>query len=84
MATSPLLAGVLANLLAHDSRTLELAGYHDLPFRRVDETLPSPTLDRGPRGLRAGGVRQGATPSRFSRFAFLERNDLAHVYGDGG
>jgi hypothetical protein len=79
-----LLAGVPAVLLAHDSRTLELAEYHDLPFRRVDETLPSLTLDQVREDYAPEAFDKGYA-DRFSRFlSFLERNDLAHVYGDGG
>lgn len=36
-----LLAGTPAVLLAHDSRTLELAQYHEIPYRLISEVEPS-------------------------------------------
>ena len=78
-----ILAGTPAMVLAHDSRTLELAEYHQIPYRRITEL---------PQGVDAAelyaetdytGFHAGL-PERFARYtAFLERNGLAHIHQDG-
>lgn len=75
-----LLAGTPAYVLAHDSRTLELARYFQIPHRRAD---PLPAL-LDPAELYA---EADFTPllahhaARFATFAaFLERHGLRHVY----
>ncbi|MEU3253633.1 polysaccharide pyruvyl transferase family protein [Streptomyces sp. NPDC006997] len=81
-----LLAGTPAVLLSHDSRTLELCRYFDLPYR----TLTGLPADTDARELYEGadfsGLRKGHR-ERFERVvAFLDRNDLRNTYthGDGG
>ncbi|AXT83847.1 polysaccharide pyruvyl transferase [Aeromicrobium sp. A1-2] len=78
-----LLGGTPALLLAHDSRTIELAEYHQMPFT----LMPEFTAD-----LRAEELYEStdmskfnaAMPERFDRYtAFLERNRLAHIWQDG-
>lgn len=78
-----LLAGTPAMLLAHDSRTLELADYHAMPHQIVPEfTAP----------IRAEELYENvdftafnaAMPDRFERYtAFLERNGLRHIWQPG-
>lgn len=78
------LAGTSAHLLVHDSRTLEVAQHHHLPYsliERIDE-LPN---------AKAVAKRQNydefdaAYPALFDNFVdFLERNDLRSGYRDGG
>lgn len=81
-----LLAGTPAVVLAHDSRTLELCRYFDLPHRMLTD-LPT---DTDPAELHAqadfSGLLNGHK-ERFTRYTdFLDRNDLANTYdhGDAG
>ena len=78
-----LLSGVPAVVLAHDSRTLELAEYHEIPYR---------VLTRKPEGVDAAQLYAEADwapmlaghAERWDRMAaFLVRNGLRHVYMDG-
>lgn len=79
-----LLAGIPATLLAHDSRTWELAKYHELPHASAEAihsglSLESLHADYDPQPFNA------AYPDRFARFVqFLDDNKLPHVYGEGG
>jgi Polysaccharide pyruvyl transferase len=81
-----LLAGTPAVVLAHDSRTLELCRYFDIPFRMLTE-VPAAVP---PEELYA---KADFTPmlaghkERFRRLtAFLDRNGLENTFqhGDGG
>jgi hypothetical protein len=78
-----LLAGTPAYVLAHDSRTLELARYFALPHRTVRE-LSSET-DAAELFEEADfGELNGGHPARFATFvAFLERHGLRHVFSEG-
>ena len=83
-AIAALLAGTPATLLAHDSRTLELARYFDIPHRLlrdvphdVDAADLYGEVDLGP--LHAGH------PARFAAYTrFLERAGLDHVFAHAG
>lgn len=78
-----LLAGTPALMLAHDSRTLELAEYHRMPHRvqpsfdepvRVEELYEATDLT----------AFNEAMPERFGRYTtFLERNGLEHRWQSG-
>jgi Polysaccharide pyruvyl transferase len=78
-----LLAGTPALLLAHDSRTLELAEYHEIPHR----TITSIEADADAISLYAESDwnrLNKAHPDRWDAFAaFLEDHRLAHVYEEG-
>lgn len=81
-----LLAGVPSVVLCHDSRTLELCRYFDIPHRMLQE-VPA---DCDPAELYAkadfSALHDGHR-ERFERFtAFLDRNGLENTYthGDGG
>ncbi|MCZ9347404.1 polysaccharide pyruvyl transferase family protein, partial [Streptomyces sp. TRM76130] len=81
-----LLAGTPSVVLTHDSRTLELCRYFDIPHRALAD-LPA---DTDPRDLYEkadfSAMLQGHG-ERFERIvAFLDRNDLKNTYthGDGG
>jgi hypothetical protein len=77
------LSGTPALLLAHDSRTLELAEYHEIPHR----TITSIEADADAVSLYAESdwdALNKAHPDRWDTFAaFLEEHRLTHVYGEG-
>jgi len=79
-----LLAGTPALVLAHDSRTLELARYHEIPFRKI--TRLADDVDAARLHRRADwGPLQAGHPARWAVFAdFLHRHGLAHAFEDGG
>jgi polysaccharide pyruvyl transferase len=78
-----LLAGTPALLLAHDSRTLELAEYHEIPHR----TITSIEADADAITLYAEcdwNRLNKAHPDRWDKFeTFLHDHNLTHVYDDG-
>lgn len=75
-----LLAGTPAYVLAHDSRTLELARYFDMPYRRIDQ-LPA-DVDAAALYAEADyGPLLNGHAARFAAFAgFLQRHGLEHAY----
>lgn len=77
---SALLAGTPAFLLAHDSRTLELAKYHEIPYRLLAD-VPA---DVDPADLLAQAdysAFHANHPARFQRYlAFLEQHGLRHIF----
>ncbi|GAB3247890.1 polysaccharide pyruvyl transferase family protein [Arthrobacter pigmenti] len=76
-------AGVPGMLLAHDSRTLELAEYFDIPHRLITEV--DPQVDAAELYESADYSKfHAGLPEKFERFtAFLERNALPHIYQEG-
>jgi hypothetical protein len=81
-----LVSGTPAVLLAHDSRTLELARYHAIPFVRLDQHDPR---DLSAPRLFADADWSALTGGHRARWdtyaAFLERHGLQHGFGpDGG
>ncbi|MFF7332954.1 polysaccharide pyruvyl transferase family protein [Streptomyces sp. NPDC090306] len=81
-----LLAGTPAVVLTHDSRTLELCRYFDIPHRMFRglpvDTDPATLYEEADFGPMYAGHAE-----RFARMtAFLTRNDLENAYehGDGG
>jgi hypothetical protein len=79
-----LLAGTPALVLAHDARTLELAEYHQIPYR---------SLNRSTRALDAAALYAETSwqplldghADRWDVIArFLDRHGLSHAYADGG
>lgn len=78
-----LLAGTPAVLLAHDSRTLELANHHQIPFRTIRE-LPE-DVDAAQLYAEADWEPLNrAQAENWANFAaFLDRQGLNHVYADG-
>jgi Polysaccharide pyruvyl transferase len=81
-----LLAGTPAVVLAHDSRTLELCRYFDLPYRLLAD-LPAETEPEHLYECADFGKMLKGHHDRFQRLtAFLNKNDLENTYdhGDGG
>ncbi|WP_198587220.1 polysaccharide pyruvyl transferase family protein [Glycomyces xiaoerkulensis] len=81
-----LLAGVPAMLLAHDSRTLELARYLGLPHRRLSEVEGGTTVADLYEQVDTGDFNRGYD-KRFEAYsAFLSKNGLDNCFahGDGG
>jgi polysaccharide pyruvyl transferase len=78
-----LLAGTPAVVLAHDSRTLELAQYHEIPHRLVTEVAP----DVDPAQLYAEADFSGFNDGHLKRWEtfaqFMERSGLTHIYQGG-
>ena len=77
------LAGTPAVVLAHDSRTLELARYHEIPHRLVRNV----GADVDPAELYAEADYTGLNSGHAKRWevfsGFMERNGLQHVYQGG-
>lgn len=77
-----LLAGTPAHVIAHDSRTLELARYFEMPYTKATAltgaTDAAQLLEGSDFARLVGGHRE-----RFERFvSFLERHGLEHVHTD--
>jgi hypothetical protein len=77
-AAAALHAGTPAVLLAHDSRTLELAEVHAIPVRSVED------LPADPRELYQAAdfteYNKVSAPRQQAYVEFLERNDLEHSF----
>ena len=77
-----LLAGTPALVLAHDSRTLELADYHQIPSRTLSDAEQIDAAE-----LYAGAdwtLLNSGHAARWQAFAaFLARHGLTHVYDEG-
>jgi hypothetical protein len=78
-----LLAGTPAVVLAHDSRTLEIARYFDIPHRILRE-LPA-DIDAAELYAAADfDAFNAGLPGRFATFAgYLARHGLGHAFADG-
>ena len=78
-----LLAGTPAVVFTHDSRTLELARYHEIPYRAISDV----PLDLDPADLYAEADFSAFNAGHAGRFArlldFMERCGLPHAYADG-
>lgn len=78
-----LLGGTPAMLLAHDSRTLELAEHHRMPHRIMPELTADITAEEL---YDATDLTEfnAAMPANFDRYTgFLERNGLQHIWAEG-
>jgi Polysaccharide pyruvyl transferase len=78
-----LLAGTPSYLLAHDSRTLELARYFEIPHRLIADMKP----DTDAAELFAEADYTALNRGHAARFAtfvdFLSRHGLSHVFAEG-
>ncbi len=78
-----LLGGTPATVLIHDSRTLELADYHEIPYRMLDELPEGFDAAELYAGSDFTGFNRGQR-ERFDRYtAFLDRNGVDHVFAPG-
>ena len=78
-----LLAGTPAVLLAHDSRTLELADYHQIPHRVISSLPDQPDAAALYAEADWSKLNDGHA-ARWGEFsAFLHQHDLTHVYDEG-
>lgn len=79
-----ILAGTPAYVLAHDSRTLELARYHAIPHRIADPV--DPAWDAAELYAEADFTEfNRLMPERFATYtAFLDRNGLDHIWNHDG
>lgn len=75
-----LLAGVPALTLAHDSRTLELCRFHQIPHLELDQAGNADTVDLAELAERTdlAAFNQVREPNRQRWLEFLEHNDLPH------
>ena len=78
-----ILAGTPAHVVAHDSRTRELAEYFELPHTHLDKLGAEPDLD--PLAAAQDGAMVRGHARRFATYAdFLGRHALAHRWGPLG
>jgi polysaccharide pyruvyl transferase len=78
-----LLAGTPAMVLAHDSRTRELAEFHRVPFRRITGLAPGADAADFYAELDLDAMDRAHPGNLASYIAFLERNGLPHVWQSG-
>jgi Polysaccharide pyruvyl transferase len=78
-----LLAGTPSYVLAHDSRTLELARYFEIPHRLIADMTPDTDAAKLFAEADYTALNRGH-PARFATFVdFLSRHGLAHVFAAG-
>jgi hypothetical protein len=80
-----LLAGTPAFVLAHDSRTLELARYHEIPHRLIG-SLPDPAAADVARLVAEADFSPTVANhgERFRRYVdYLDEHRLAHIFAPG-
>jgi hypothetical protein len=78
-----LMAGTPAHVLVHDTRTQELADFHEIPYTLIED-LP-PRVDAADLYERSDYSRFNAGHrARFDNFtAFLEKNGIEHIFEEG-
>ncbi len=78
-----LLGGTPALLLAHDSRTLELGDYHQIPYKQIGDVAADADPIRLYEGCDWEPMNRGQA-ERWDRFSgFLAEHGLDHVYNAG-
>lgn len=78
-----LLAGTPSFVMAHDSRTLELARYFEIPHKPMTDIAPT-VMARQLYEEADYGPLQKNHRTRFDTWVrFLEKNNLSHIYQEG-
>lgn len=78
-----LVAGTPAHVIAHDSRTLELAQYHEIPHTTVPDLAEGFDAAELYEATDLTAFNAGHA-ARFDKFAaFLRKNGIAHVFEEG-
>lgn len=81
---SAILAGTPAHILAHDSRTLELAKFHHIPHHVIGD-FDSSLTPQNIADVTDYSDFNRAMPELFTNYiSFLERNQLSHIWQHGG
>jgi hypothetical protein len=78
-----LAAGTPATLVAHDSRTLELAEYHEIPIKKVPDIAETDTVASIYDEADYTAFNRGKGPRFKILTDFLELNGLAHIAQPG-
>jgi Polysaccharide pyruvyl transferase len=78
-----LLAGTPAMLLAHDSRTLELARYHEIPHLLRSDITPDLDPAELYQRIDLDRLHRGHLGRLAAYTSFLDRNGLPHVFAPG-
>jgi hypothetical protein len=82
-AISALLARVPALVLSYDSRTLELAEFHGIPYRSFADLPDDVTVQELYDGADFGDFEARFTELSANYRAFLDRNGIPHIWADG-
>lgn len=77
------LAGTPSMVLAHDSRTAELADYHGIPWKPFAEVGAQADLQKLYDEIDLSAFEKRAVPTFATYTAFLERHGLSHVFQPG-
>lgn len=82
-SVAAILGGTPALMVAHDSRTLEVADYHAIPYRELGQVRPQTSVAELFELADYNAFNAGVT-ERWERLTgFLEANGLAHVGPEG-
>lgn len=77
------LAGTPAVVLAHDTRTLELAEYHEIPHLTPSESLKVKSLDQVTEKANFSGFNDRQTARFDEVIKFLHSNGIRSIYDEG-
>ena len=75
-----LIAGTPAFVLAHDSRTLELVRYHEIPYRLMRDIRPDTDAAELFESADYGPLNRGHAARFATYLAFLDRHGLDHIH----
>jgi hypothetical protein len=75
-----LIAGTPAFVLAHDSRTLELVRYHEIPYRLMRDVPPETDAAELFDSADYGPFNRGHAARFATYLAFLDRHGLDHIH----
>ncbi|SMP06967.1 polysaccharide pyruvyl transferase family protein [Shimia sagamensis] len=78
-----LLAGTPSFVLAHDSRTLELARYFEIPHKPMTDITTTVVAHQLYKEADYGPLQKNHKTRFDTWISFLEKNNLRHIYQDG-